>query len=125
MSAFGGFAALAYPEITKITTAVSQGGKAWKDLSPAEKAVGDQLKGLKEQFHDLQLAIQPEVLKAFSTSMRIVKDLMPAFKPLAESGRRRAGHVPGEDGELAGVAVRAQVRQLAGDHGAAGHRQLR
>lgn len=85
LGSFAGFAALAAPEIEKVNKAVSKGGKLWKDLSPAEKDVGRELKGLHAQFRDLQRVIQPYVIKAFGEALKIVKDLMPAFEPLLKA----------------------------------------
>ena len=82
------FAAGAVPEIEKIWNAVSKGGKAWRDLSPAEKQAGDELKSLKADFADVVKAVRPEVIKGFADALKIVKDLMPAIIPLArEAGR--------------------------------------
>ncbi len=81
----GAFAAAAVPEIEKVWTAVGKGGKALKSLSPDERAMAGPIESLKDQFHKLSKAIQPEVLKAFGSALRIVKDVMPALAPLAQA----------------------------------------
>jgi hypothetical protein len=79
----GTFAAVAVPELSKVWSAVSAGGKAWRQLSPAEKEAGRELRGVQGEFHKLAKAVQPQVLKAFASGLRIIKDVLPALTPLA------------------------------------------
>lgn len=79
---FTGLAAIAVPEITKVWHAVSVGGKAWAALSPEQKAAGRELRGLHEEFSRLAKAVQPEILTAFDQALKIIRDLMPAIRPL-------------------------------------------
>lgn len=58
---------------------------AWDSLTPAQQGIAKSMQGLGGQFSKLQKAIQPQVYKALATSLRIVKDLFPAFKPLVEA----------------------------------------
>jgi hypothetical protein len=81
-AAVAGFAALAVPDLEKVWKAVEAGGKAWRDLSPEQKRVGDDMKSLKTDFDHLSKAIQPEILQAFATGMRILKMLMPDVRAL-------------------------------------------
>jgi len=78
----GTFAAIAIPEISKVWAAVSKGGAAWAALSPAEKAAGREARGLHDEFRKLSAAVQPQILQAFDSALRILKDLMPALRPL-------------------------------------------
>jgi hypothetical protein len=84
---FGTLAAVVIPEVDKVIKALQAKGpaaqKAWAALSPDERAIGRQIKDLGRQFSDLAKAVQPEVLTAFHTALRIVKDLMPVLTPLA------------------------------------------
>ena len=80
-----GFAVIATSEWEKISAAVTKGGAAWKALTPAEKAVGDQLKGLQGQFASLAKAVRPEVLQAFASALDILRRLFPLLKPLVEA----------------------------------------
>lgn len=79
---FGGLAAVAIPELTKVWNAVNNGGKAIKGLDPSEKALVPKIRDLKNQFADLANAIKPAVMSAFSSALNVIKDLMPALKPL-------------------------------------------
>jgi hypothetical protein len=82
---FGLFAALAVPEIEKVWKAVDAGPKAIAKLSPAERQLAGPIDALKDQFGKLEKAIRPQILQAFGTGLKILKDLMPALKPLAEA----------------------------------------
>lgn len=79
---FGLFAAFAVPELTKVWTAVSKGGAALKKLNPMEQGLVGPIRDLKADFAGLAKAIQPEVLVSFGIAVGIVKQLMPAIKPL-------------------------------------------
>lgn len=54
-------------------------------LSGPEKQVMSLMSGLSDQFHKLEKAVQPQVVKAFGSALKIIKDLMPAIRPLAEA----------------------------------------
>jgi hypothetical protein len=82
---FGIFAAAAVPEIEKVWKAVDAGPKAIAKLSPAERQLAGPIESLKNEFGKLEKAIRPEVLQAFGTGLKILKDVMPALKPLAEA----------------------------------------
>lgn len=88
IAGFGVLAAVAVPEITKVWAAVEKGGKAWDKLSGPQKAVGRELKDLKSQFGDLAKSVQPQILRAFATVLKIIKDLMPALKPLVKAAAK-------------------------------------
>jgi hypothetical protein len=77
-----GFAAIAVPELTKVWSAVSKGGKALKALDPQERALAGPIRSLQAEFGKLQKAVQPEVLRAFASGLGILKSLMPALRPL-------------------------------------------
>lgn len=83
---FGGLAAIAGPEVSKVFQALTEHGKklqtTMKSLSPAEKDLVRQAEPLKDQFGQLAKSIQPEIVKAFASGIRILKELMPALKPL-------------------------------------------
>lgn len=83
---FLGFAAVAAPEVIKMFQALSEHGKqlhnTMKQLSPAERSLVKEGEPLKDMFHRLQQAIQPEVIKAFATGIKIAKDLFPTFRTL-------------------------------------------
>lgn len=102
---FAGFAAAAVPSIAKVieartklkaaekayddaTTkaqrqaALKQEKQATEGLTAAQKGLlgpMDQIAGL---FHRLSRAVQPEVTRAFAASLKILKDLFPALRPL-------------------------------------------
>lgn len=82
---FAGLAAIAVPEISKVWQAVSKGGSALKSLSPAERALVEPIRDLKGEFHQLAHAVQPEILKAFGETLKIIRDLMPAIGPLIKA----------------------------------------
>jgi hypothetical protein len=82
---FAAFAAGAIPEITKVWDAVKKGGKAFNELSGPEKAVGEQIKGLKSQFGEFSKSLKPEVLRAFADALGIVRKVLPALEPVAKA----------------------------------------
>jgi hypothetical protein len=83
---FGTLAAFAGPEVVKVFKAMTLQGTAlktaMKNLSPAERDLLKQLEPLRDQFGQLRKAVQPEIMTAFGTAIKIVKDIMPALKPL-------------------------------------------
>jgi hypothetical protein len=87
---FGLLAAVAVPEIEKVWKAVDKGPKALAKLPPAERAVGTEVAGLKTQFGQLAKAVQPEILDAFGTGLKILKQLMPALRPLLIAAAKAA-----------------------------------
>jgi len=86
---FGTLAAFAGPEVVKVFKAMTAQGTAlktaMKNLSPAERDLLNQLEPLRDQFGALKKAVQPEIMKAFGEAIKIVKDLMPALKPLVKA----------------------------------------
>lgn len=89
---FGTLAVVAGPEVKKVFDGITASGKdlhkALKDLSPAERDLVMQGRGLKDQFTALGTAVKPEILKAFADVLKIIKDLMPAIKPLVEAAAK-------------------------------------
>jgi hypothetical protein len=85
---FAALAAIAIPELTKIWTAVGKGDKAIDKLPASQRAVAQQMGGLKDQFNQLNKAVQPEIMQVFSEALKVVKDLMPALKPLIEAAAK-------------------------------------
>jgi phage-related protein len=79
---FGVLAAVAIPEISKVMKAVESGGAALKKLSGGERELVDPLRDLREGFRQLTKAVQPEIVNAFGTALKILKDVMPALRPL-------------------------------------------
>jgi hypothetical protein len=88
---FGTLAAVAIPELTKIWAAVGKGDKAIDALPPAQRKVADAMVGLKDQFAKLAKAVQPQLLTAFGAGLKVLKDLMPALKPLLQAAATAAG----------------------------------
>jgi hypothetical protein len=70
------------PDQKKALTALLAEKTAWENLSPAQQGIAKSMQALGGQFSKLETAIQPYVLTAFGTALKIVKDLMPAFRPL-------------------------------------------
>lgn len=79
---FAGLAAVALPELKKLFAAVSGGHKAMKGLDDQEKSIVFTMRDLKSQFADVAKAVRPAVLLAFGEGLQVLKDLMPALKPL-------------------------------------------
>jgi len=89
---FGVLAIMAKNTLSPVFTALGEHGKAlaktWKTMSESQKDLYRQALPLKTEFGQLAKAVQPEIYKAFATGLRIIKDLMPALKPLVmEAGR--------------------------------------
>lgn len=86
----GAFAAVAVPEITKTTTAMQKlgpaGQKAWKQLTPNEREIGEALKGLKNEFHDIQKELAPVIDMIVSMGIHTAKDLLPTLTMFARVG---------------------------------------
>src|SRR5258708_25217711 len=89
---FGTLAAFAGPEVVKVFKAMTAQGTAlktgMKNLSPAQRDLLNQLEPLRDQFGALKKAVQPEIMKAFGEAIKIVKDLMPALKPLIKAAAK-------------------------------------
>jgi len=100
-----GFAAIAVPMISKVITARTALAAAEKKydeattkaqraaalkaeaaatdgLTSAQKSLLGPMDQIAGQFHKLTAAVQPYVVRAFSSALRIIKDLMPALTPL-------------------------------------------
>lgn len=88
--AVGSFAAVAVPELTKVQTALAATGKAgqkaWEQLTPGERALGTELKGLKASFGEVQQALAPVVATTATLAVGLAKDLMPALSVMATAG---------------------------------------
>jgi hypothetical protein len=86
---FGALAAVAIPTLTKVFGALTASGKqaaaAMKALTPAQREIVREAEPLKDAFHRLAMAVQPEVLRAFAIGIKIVKQLMPALQPLMKA----------------------------------------
>ena len=101
-----GFAGLAFvaksvlaPVFSTLTLSGKQYTAALKALDPAQRQAVRAAEPLRDQFAKLSKAVQPEILKAFATGIKIVNQLMPTLKPLMEA---------------AGKAVDAFLKQLLG-----------
>jgi len=102
---FAGFAALAVPEISKViqarsaltaaeqrydlattkaqrVAALKAETAATAGLTAGQKQLMGPLGEIGKMFGQLQKAIQPEVLSAFGSGLKIIKDVMPALRPL-------------------------------------------
>ena len=86
----GAFSALAVPELSKVETALTTTGtagkKAWDQLTPGEKTLGNDLKGLTTTFHGVQAALQPVIDKVAGLAVKLATDLMPALQTLGGAG---------------------------------------
>lgn len=86
----GAFGALAVPELDKVQSAMSKTGKAgqqaWAQLTPGEKQLGTDLKGLSSSFHEVQASLQPVIDKVVGLGVNLVGDLLPALKTLGAAG---------------------------------------
>lgn len=70
------------PSQKSALTALLSEKTAWDKLSPAQQGIAKDMQSLGGQFSKLEKTIQPFVLQAFATGLKIIKDLMPAFQPL-------------------------------------------
>ena len=81
-----GFAFIAIPELTKVMGVLDLKGKAARKamdaLSPSERTLAGEIKGLKTQWGDLSKAVKPQVMQVFGAALKVIKDLMPVLKPL-------------------------------------------
>jgi SLT domain-containing protein len=86
---FGALAAVAIPTLTKVFGALTASGKqaatAMKALTPAQREIVREAEPLKDAFHKLAAAVQPQIMQAFATGIKIVKQLMPALEPLLKA----------------------------------------
>jgi len=90
-----GFAAIAIPEITKVSEAMKKTGaagqKAWQQLTPQEREIGRSFKGVEKAFHDIQKAVAPAVDHIVSMGADLAKDFMPSLGRLAQVGAKVIG----------------------------------
>lgn len=88
--AVGAFAAVAGPELSKVqkamTTTGAAGKKAWDNLTPSQKELGDSIKGLETTFENLQAKLGPVIDSVVSLGTKTASDLMPALGKLATAG---------------------------------------
>jgi phage-related protein len=86
----GAFGALAVPELEKVQAAMAKTGKAgqqaWAQLTPGEKQLGTDLKGLSSSFHEVQTSLQPVIDKVVGLGVNLVRDLIPSLKTLGAAG---------------------------------------
>jgi hypothetical protein len=91
-AAVGAFAVVAVPELSKVQAALGKTGaagkKAWAQLTPGERQVGGELKGLMGAFHGVQQALQPVIDHTLALAAGLGKALMPALQSLAGAGAR-------------------------------------
>lgn len=83
---FGALAFVAKNDLGPVFTALGENGKKLqKTLSTMSESQKDLYKSalpLKGEWDQMAKAVRPEVYKAFATGLKIIKDLMPALKPL-------------------------------------------
>jgi predicted nucleic acid-binding Zn-ribbon protein len=88
--AFGSFAAVALPSLSKVHDALTKTGdagkKAWDKLTPAQRKIATGAKDLQAQFGKLQKSMQPLVAQVAGLAVKTAKDLLPALGPLAKAG---------------------------------------
>ena len=89
-ASLGAFAAVAYPTLNKIKTALTSTGaagqKAWAALDPAQKDIARNIQGLQQQFQGLEKSLTPLIDKVVGLAVKMGHDLMPAFGALAKAG---------------------------------------
>jgi hypothetical protein len=90
-----GFAAVAIPEITKVEAALKKAGpagqKAWQQLTPQQREVGESIKAVKAAFADVQKTVAPAVDNIVSMAADLAKDFMPALAQMARIGAKVIG----------------------------------
>jgi hypothetical protein len=90
-----GFAAIAIPEITKVEKALKTAGpagqKAWQQLTPQEREIGQAFKGVRNAFHGIQQEVAPAVDHIVAMGADLAKDVMPALGELARIGAKVIG----------------------------------
>jgi hypothetical protein len=88
--AVGSFAAVAIPELMKVQKAMSAtgtaGAKAMAALSPGERALVSDLKGLEGGFRAVQTALAPVVSRVADLAVKTGMLLLPALKSWAVAG---------------------------------------
>lgn len=116
---FAGFAAAGVGEFTRVTTAqqkltaaraaydkaTTKAGRASAlraeaaaaaGLTGSEKTLMGQMTGLRREWGKLQAAVRPEIVRGFGTALKIVKDLMPALRPLMVAAGKAADYFLGQ-----------------------------
>ena len=86
---FGGLAIIGKTQLSPVFTALGESGKklqaTLKGMTDQQRDLYRQAEPLKDQFGQLAKSVRPEIYKAFSDSLKIIKSLMPALKPLVEA----------------------------------------